>query len=562
MIGNTQVNYNDQRQFHKNQYDERGNFDEGRFENTQFNQGPYNENQFNEGFNENPRIRKNSKDLMNKKMGNIQMKSNEANMDQIYSNSKPNYKDIDYNELINRTINNVPKNPAQMYNKSMPKSSKSNTSNQMDNNQMKNFYPNYYGNVQGPNQNDGQNPANNNHMQTTNQGGKPRTIALKDYITTTTNSNKKIKRIDPNSYINEDYDYLCTNIFLLSKDQIGCRFLQKKLSDEPDIATNLFFKAVMPYSLPLMKDPFGNYLIQKLITNLDETQLLSFIQIISKEILDIGCNPHGTRVVQHMIGFLKTKNLRDCFLRMISPYIINLLKELNGTHIVQKFGNEFPEYSPYIMRIVISNVETLSKHRHGCCVIQKYLEISENEIKKLLIYRLVELCLVLVVDQFGNYVMQNLIQMNFVAVTNNIIDQMLPNILFYSKHKYSSNVVEKCFDHADQIGIQKLLSALNHTPVLNDLILDEHGNYVMQKVLEKCNVEQQNEIFTNVIPVIPKLKTLLFGERIINILCNNYPQMSLLIYGKEGKKKKKGGKKGKGKGKKDKDSKDNQTKNE
>ena len=88
------------------------------------------------------------------------------------------------------------------------------------------------------------------------------TIGTKDLVTTITSNNKKIKRINPKTYLNESYEYLSHNIFILSKDQAGCRFLQEKLEKEPEIATNYFYDAILPYILPLVKDPFGNYLIQ------------------------------------------------------------------------------------------------------------------------------------------------------------------------------------------------------------------------------------------------------------------------------------------------------------
>ncbi|MCQ2816356.1 MAG: hypothetical protein MJ252_03730 [archaeon] len=381
-------------------------------------------------------------------------------------------------------------------------------------------------------------PMNQPMNQPMNNPQKPRTIGINDYITSTSNTNKKIKRIDPKAYINEDYEYLCLNIYLLAKDQLGCRFLQKKLDEEPDKATPLFYKAMLNHVHLLIKDSFGNYLIQKIITYLDEEKLLEFMNILKNDIYEIGCNIHGTRVIQHMIGYLFTKKLTDCFANLIAPNVIVLLKELNGTHIVQKFCDEFPEYNPFIMNIIIYNSEELARHRHGVCVLQKYLEISQPEIKRALIQKILTLCPKLIVDQFGNYLIQFLVQMKISEVINTIIDQMLPNIVFYSLHKYSSNVVEKCFDYANQKGIDKLMSVLNNQNILNRLILDEHGNYVMQKVLEKCTSEQQNEILSNfAFNVFPQLKNVPFGERIIHILFTNYPQLETIVYDKDPKKK-------------------------
>ena len=362
---------------------------------------------------------------------------------------------------------------------------------------------------------------------------KPRTITASNLITTTTANNKKIKRIDPQTYLNESYEYLAHNIYPLAKDQAGCRFLQKKLEDEPQIATSFFYPAILPYVLPLVKDPFGNYLIQKLCYTLTPEQILQLLKILSTNILDIGANSHGTRVIQHIINFLKTPELIQYFITIIQPYVIPLLKELNGTHIIQKFNTDYPKHSNIINKIVIDNCESLATHRHGCCVLQKYLDSPDEEMKRNLINSLIDKCLVLIIDQFGNYVMQSVLLLNDVEASNAIASKLVENAAYYSKHKYSSNVVEKCFDYCDDNARKKLINVLSKAEVMNDLIVDEHGNYVIQKVLACADLKTQNEMLQNIAPMINKLKTLNFGERIISRLLVSYPQMNGMISGKK-----------------------------
>ena len=70
-----------------------------------------------------------------------------------------------------------------------------------------------------------------------------------------------------------------------------------------------------------------------------------------------------------------------------------------------------------------------------------------------------------------------------IEASEKLVDKLLGNITYYSKHKYSSNVVEKCFDYSDAPARKKLIDALNSKEIISDLIIDEHGNYFIQKVL-------------------------------------------------------------------------------
>lgn len=156
--------------------------------------------------------------------------------------------------------------------------------------------------------------------------------------------------------------------------------------------------------------------------------------------------------------------------------------------------------------------------------------------KKKLINSLIDKCLVLIIDQFGNYVIQSVLLLDEIDASNAIALKLVENAPYYSKHKYSSNVVEKCFDYCDENARRKLIAVLSKPDVMTDLILDEHGNYVIQKVLSCADVKTQNEMLQNIPPIISKLKNVNFGERIISRLMVSYPQMSSLFTGKEGKK--------------------------
>ena len=363
--------------------------------------------------------------------------------------------------------------------------------------------------------------------------GEIPSISAADIVTAITANNRKVKRIDPNTYLNESIEYLSYNIFPLAKDQAGCRFLQEKLDIDPIHTTEHFYKAVLPFVLPLVKDPFGNYLIQKLFNYLSEDQIKQILEIMTPTILDIGSNCHGTRVIQNLINYLKTKELVNCFLNSIKPYVIPLLKELNGTHIINKFVYEHPECSDEINKIIIENSSLLATHRHGCCILQKMLEGNNKKFRNKLLNSLIENCFVLIIDQFGNYVIQSILQLNDYKASSAIALKVCDNVAYYSKHRYSSNVIEKCFDFCGRKEKKILIEKICSPEVISDLILDEHGNYVVQKAL--CYAEnKEKEIIINCIkPLIPKIQNYSFGEKLLYRLYSLCPELNPYIHNYE-----------------------------
>ena len=424
-----------------------------------------------------------------------------------------NYNYQNYNNI------NIPQNIINFNNNDMNFTENSNNMNIIDNynNQSQNFY--YNGdNYQISTKKD---YKKNDYIKT----GKIPSITPEDVVTTITANNKVIKRINPNVYLNESVEYLAYNIFPLSQDQAGCRYLQETIEKNPEENSKIFFKALIPYLIPIIKDPFGNYFVQKLFPYLNSEELKILLENVAHDIYDLGSNNHGTRVIQNLIGFIKTRELADLFLKIIKPFIISLLKEMHGTHIINKFLFKYPEYINDINKIILNNCCSLATHKHGCCFLQKILENPDNPIKDELIKNLIENCVVLIIDQYGNYVIQSILFLSDNKYTSSIVLILAENAGYYSKHKYSSNVIEKCFDFCGKKEKNILIEKLSKPEIISELILDEHGNYVIQKALYYADYEKKEEILNCIKPLIPKIKNTSFGDKLLNRLYSMHPKL-------------------------------------
>jgi hypothetical protein len=335
---------------------------------------------------------------------------------------------------------------------------------------------------------------------------------------------RKQKRLDTSSFINKPLSYFADNIIVCAKDQGASRYLQQLLDNNPKEIADFLFTPLSKNALKLINDPFGNYLLQKIITYLNQDQLLKILTIISPSFYEISCNSHGTRVLQKLIGYLQSPTIKNNFYELVKPIVVPLLKDINGTYIVQKFATQnLNDYGAKINAIIIENSSDLCTHRHGCCVIQKYLETRDQSMLPALIDKLIEDSLLLIIDQFGNYVIQTILLMGDKKYGNKLAEKISSNIVFYAKHKYSSNVVEKCFDYCDGIYLKNLINNVQMKENLINLMLDEHGNYVVQKVLSLCNLKKQKAMLSIIKTIFDKLKNLPYGERIINRIVSTYP---------------------------------------
>ncbi len=71
---------------------------------------------------------------------------------------------------------------------------------------------------------------------------------------------------------------LLSNLLIIAKEQSGCRFLQQKMEDNPNFANFEMYPEIHEYFGELICDPFGNYLVQKMLECLTSEKINHLIK--------------------------------------------------------------------------------------------------------------------------------------------------------------------------------------------------------------------------------------------------------------------------------------------
>nr|VDD60858.1 unnamed protein product [Brassica oleracea] len=272
------------------------------------------------------------------------------------------------------------------------------------------------------------------------------------------------------------------SVNLMGKDQIGCRFLQK-LVDEGLFVDALFLE-IISHVVELSMDPFGNYLVQKLLDACDEEQRTMMVSVLTSrptELLKICLNNYGTRVVQKMIETVKTKQQIGMVKSGLKPGFLSLVKDLNGNHVIQTCLTTLgPSDTKFVLEAATKYCAEIATHRHGCCVLQCCVSNSVGEQRERLVNEISRNSLHLSQDPFGNYVVQYLIEQKVSA--SKLLIQFRMHYAELATQKFSSHVMEKClriYPEARAEIVRELLSV----PNFEHLLHDPFGNYVIQTAL-------------------------------------------------------------------------------
>jgi len=127
----------------------------------------------------------------------------------------------------------------------------------------------------------------------------------------------------------------------------------------------------------------------------------------------------------------------------IKKYSLDLLKDFNGIHVIQKIVSTIPFLKNFIFEILQEHIVAIATNKHGCCALQKCLELADKIHKECLTNSIIKNSIILMTDQFGNYVIQFVISLKEQSLISRIIENFKNNIEYLSKQKFASNVIEK-----------------------------------------------------------------------------------------------------------------------
>ncbi|XP_022147594.1 pumilio homolog 12-like isoform X2 [Momordica charantia] len=309
-------------------------------------------------------------------------------------------------------------------------------------------------------------------------------------------------------------------IYLMAKDQYGCRFLQRKFVEGTQEDIEKIFNEIIDHVVELMTDAFGNYLVQKLLEVCNEDQRMQILHKITRnhgELVIISCDVHGTRAIQKVIETLKTPEQIFMIVSSLKSGIVTLMKNINGNHVAQHcLEYLMPGCSELLFDAARNSCVELATDRHGCCVLQKCLSCSDTGLRDDLISVITRNVLVISQDQYGNYVVQFILKIDLQWATDEILEQLAGSYGDLSMQKYSSNVVEKCLQVAKEgERLPKIVNELIKDPRFDKIMQDPYGNYAIQTALNQSEGPLRAKLVDAIRPHIPVLRTSPYGKKVL-----------------------------------------------
>jgi len=337
-------------------------------------------------------------------------------------------------------------------------------------------------------------------------------------------------------------------------DQNGSRFIQQRLEIGSSEEKEVTMAEALPAVRRLRNDVFGNYVVQKLLDFGTPKMREDIRDTLHGEMLQLSLQMYGCRVVQKALETLDDGDIP----KLLSEFhhnVLSCIHDQNGNHVIQKCIEVMGEKSkkasetgdPYqakffeaevdfIVDDVLNNVRSLSCHPYGCRVLQRILEHCPEHKKNEALDEIKRYHGDLIEDQYGNYVIQHVLQYGRSSDRDSVLDIVVESgLLMLSRQKFASNVVEKLLKfgnpkqrsgivremlkHVDEQTGQPVPNDAQGTSVVLLMVKDAYANYVVQTTLDVVvDASEKQSLMEELNSHSAELKNYTFAKHIVTKL--------------------------------------------
>ncbi|KAK0630714.1 armadillo-type protein [Bombardia bombarda] len=309
------------------------------------------------------------------------------------------------------------------------------------------------------------------------------------------------------------------HIVEFSGDQHGSRLIQHKLECANSDEKEQVFAEIRPNILQLTKDVFGNYVIQKFFEHGNQVQKKILAAAMKGNVVNLSLQMYACRVVQKALEHVLADQQAE-LVKELETDILKLVRDSNGNHVVQKVIELVDrQHIGFIVDCFKGRVSELAGNSFACRVLQRVMENGTQDDRKAIMVELHKCAQHMVMDQYGNYVIQHVIKQGEDEDRLKIIRLITNQAFSFSKHKFASNVVEKCLEFGTpeqrrHIRDQVMGYGEDGTNILEAMIMDQFGNYVIQKLLKTLQGEDYRFFVKEIQPLIVSIKKKSNGRQV------------------------------------------------
>jgi Pumilio-family RNA binding repeat len=202
-------------------------------------------------------------------------------------------------------------------------------------------------------------------------------------------------------------------------------------NEEEETAADILTKSLAPAAARLCIDSHGNHVIQRIILKLGSKHSEFVFDAVATSVGDVARHRHGCCVIQRCLDSPPSE-ARAHLVRRIVEKALELMQDAYGNYVVQYVLDVCSDDDVHaVCEAVVGRVSLLAIQKFSSNVMEKCLERCTERVKEMYMNELSdqERIRELMMDPFGNYVVQRALSVATHAQAIRLVEAMRPHLL-------------------------------------------------------------------------------------------------------------------------------------
>ncbi|XP_074589028.1 pumilio homolog 1-like [Curcuma longa] len=245
-------------------------------------------------------------------------------------------------------------------------------------------------------------------------------------------------------------DHLNGHVLALSLQMYGCRVIQKAI-EVVDLDQKIkMVQELDGHVIHCVRDQNGNHVIQKCIECVPQDAIQFIISTFYNQVVTLSTHPYGCRVIQRVLEHCDNPNTQQIVMDEILHSVSMLAQDQYGNYVVQHvLEHGKPDERSVMIKQLTGQIVQMSQQKFASNVIEKCLTFGSLEERQLLVNEMLgstdenEPLQAMMKDQFGNYVVQKVLETCDDQQRELILSRIKVHLNALKKYTYGKHIVAR-----------------------------------------------------------------------------------------------------------------------
>lgn len=245
-------------------------------------------------------------------------------------------------------------------------------------------------------------------------------------------------------------DQLFGHVLALSLQMYGCRVIQKAIEVVDLDQKTKMVTELDGHIMRCVRDQNGNHVIQKCIECVPEDSIQFIISTFYGQVVPLSTHPYGCRVIQRVLEHCTDPKTQEIVMDEILQSVCMLAQDQYGNYVVQHvLEHGKPHERSVIIEKLAGQIIQMSQQKFASNVVEKCLTFGGPAEREVLINEMLgttdenEPLQAMMKDQFGNYVVQKVLETCDDQQRELILSRVKVHLSALKKYTYGKHIVAR-----------------------------------------------------------------------------------------------------------------------